>query len=111
MAVPVINIVIEQGADYNEVFTVRNPDGTSLDLDGYTAFAAIKKYPSSPTFTSFSVGIVTAAGQVVLSVANTISTTLNPGRYYGSTFSESPENERKKLFDLSIIVNPSALPE
>lgn len=111
MAVPVVNIVIEQGADYSDVFTVNNPDGTPLDLSGYTSFATIKKYPSSPTFTSFSVGIVTAAGQVVLSVANTVSSTLKPGRYYGSAFSQSPTNKKTKLFDLSIIVNPSALPE
>ena len=111
MAVPVVNIVIEQGADYNEVFTVNNPDGTPMDLSGYTAVATIKKYPSSPIFTPFSVGIVTAAGQVVLSVANTVTNVLNPGRYYGSAFSQSQANIKKKLFDLSIIVNPSALPE
>jgi hypothetical protein len=111
MAVPVINIVFEQGADYSDVFTVNNPNGTPLDLSGYSVFGSFKKYPDSPISTPFTVGIVTAAGQVVLSVANTITSPLKSGRYYGSVFSESIGNQVKKLFDLSIIVNPSALPE
>ena len=82
MSVPAVNITIEQGTDYQEVFTVRNPDGTPLDLTGYTASAAIKKFPTSTTTTLFSVGIVTTAGQVVLSMGNTISNALDSGRYY-----------------------------
>jgi hypothetical protein len=111
MAVPVINIIFEQGADYNDVFTVTNPNGTPLDLTSYSVFASFKKYPGSPTSTPFVVGIVTSAGQVVLSVANTITSPLASGRYYGSAFSQAVDNKIKKLFDLSIIVNPSALPE
>ena len=45
MAVPEVNITIEQGTDYEDVFTVRNPNGTPLDLTGYTASAAVKKFP------------------------------------------------------------------
>ena len=82
MAVPEVNITIEQGSDYQDVFTVKNPDGTPLDLTGYTASAAIKKFPTSTTTTSFSFGIVTVAGQVVVSMANTVSNALDGGRYY-----------------------------
>ncbi len=62
MAVPAVNITIDQGADYQEVFTVTNPDGSPLDLTGYTSIATIKKYPSATSSQiSFTVGIVTAA--------------------------------------------------
>ena len=47
MAVPEVNITIEQGTDYEDVFTVRNPNGTPLDLTGYSASAAVKKFPTS----------------------------------------------------------------
>ena len=82
MAVPEVNITIEQGTDYEDVFTVRNPNGTPLDLTGYSASAAVKKFSTSTTSTPFTVGIVTAAGQVVLSMGNTISNALDSGRYY-----------------------------
>ena len=78
MAVPEVNITIEQGSDYQDVFTVKNPDGTPLDLTGYTASAAIKKFPTSTTTTSFSVGIVTAAGQVVLSMGKARGDSFKP---------------------------------
>jgi hypothetical protein len=82
MAVPAVNITIEQGTDFENVYTVTNPDGTPLDLTGYTSSAKIKKFPSSTTSSSFSVGIVTSAGQVVVSMAHTVTNALSPGRYY-----------------------------
>ena len=83
MAVPAVNITIEQGTDFENVYTVTNPDGTPLDLTGYTASAKIIKFPGSSTSSSsFNVGIVTSAGQVLVSMANTVSSELNAGRYY-----------------------------
>jgi hypothetical protein len=52
MAVPAVNITIEQGTDFENVYTVTNPDGTPLDLTGYTANAKIRKYPSSSSYSS-----------------------------------------------------------
>ena len=82
MAVAAVNIVIEQGTDYQEVFTVNNPDGSPLDLTGHTGAAKIRKFPESAASTPFTVGIVSAAGQVVVSLANTVTDDLKAGRYY-----------------------------
>jgi hypothetical protein len=107
MAVSAVNIVIEQGTDYQEVFTVNNPDGTPLDLTGYTGAAKIRKFPESTTSTSFSVGIVSTAGQVVVSLANTVTDDLKGGRYYYDIIITSSVGKKTKVVDGMVLVNPS----
>lgn len=108
MAVAAVNIVIEQGTDYEEVFTVNNPDGSPLDLTGYTGIAKIRKFPESTTSTPFSVGIVSAAGQVVVSLANTVTSSLKGGRYYYDVIITAESTGKKsKVVDGMVIVNPS----
>jgi len=108
MAVPEVNITIEQGTYYQDVFTVKNPNGTVLDLTGYTASAAIKKFSTSTISTPFTVGIITAAGQVVLSMANTISNALDAGRYYYDVvITSTGTGNITKIIKGSVIVNSS----
>jgi hypothetical protein len=108
MAVPEVNIAIEQGTYYEDVFTVRNPNGTPLDLTGYTASAAIKKFSTSTTSTPFTVGIITAAGQVVLSMGNTISNALDAGRYYYDVvITSTGTGNITKIIKGSVMVNSS----
>jgi hypothetical protein len=107
MAVAAVNIVIEQGTDYQEVFTVNNPDGSPLDLTGHTGVAKIRKFPESATSTPFGVGIVSAAGQVVVSLANTVSKDLKAGRYYYDVMITSSAGKKTKVVDGMVLVNPS----
>jgi hypothetical protein len=107
MAVAAVNIVVEQGTDYQEVFTINNPDGTPLDLSGHTGVAKIRKHPESINSTSFNVGIVSAAGQVVVSLANTVTDDLKAGRYYYDVIVISPSNKKTKVIDGMVLVNPS----
>jgi hypothetical protein len=107
MAVPSVNIVIEKGTDYQEVFTVNNPDGSPLDLTGHSGLAKIKKFPESSSSTSFNVGIVSSAGQVVVSLANTITSTLSAGRYYYDVIVISYSGKKTKVVDGMVIVNPT----
>lgn len=106
MAVAAVNIVIEQGIDYQDVFTVNNPDGSPLDLTGYTGVAKIRKFPESATSTPFTVGIVSDAGQVVLSLANTVTANLKSGRYYYDIIiASSVTNKKTKVVDGMVLVN------
>lgn len=107
MAVAAVNIVIEQGTDYQEVFTVNNPDGSPLDLTGYTGSSKIRKFPESTTSTSFNVGIVSTAGQVVVSLANTVTSNLKSGRYYYDVMITSGDGKKTKVVDGMVLVNPS----
>jgi hypothetical protein len=107
MAVPAVNIVVEQGTDYEEVFTVNNPDGSPLDLTGHSGVAKIRKFPDSTSSTSFNVGIVSTAGQVVVSLANTVTANLKSGRYYYDVIIISPQSKKTKVVDGMVLVNPS----
>ena len=107
MAVAAVNIVIEQGTDYQEVFTVNNPDGSPLDLTGHTGAAKIRKFPESAASTPFTVGIVSAAGQVVVSLANTVTEDLKGGRYYYDVIITSSANKKTKVVDGMVLVNAS----
>lgn len=108
MAVPAVNIVIEQGTDYEEVFTINNSDGTPLDLTGHTGVVKIRKFPESVSYTPLNVGIVSTAGQVVVSLANTLTNALKFGRYYYDIIIISSVTGKKtKVVDGMVIVNPS----
>ena len=82
MAVPAVNITIEQGADFASTFTIANSDGTSYNLSNSSAIAKIKKFPESTTSYSFSTSITVATGQITLSMTDDVTSTITPGRYY-----------------------------
>lgn len=107
MAVAAVNIVIEQGTDYQDVFTVSNPDGSPLDLTGYTGVAKIRKHSEATVSTPFAVGIVSTAGQVVISLANTTTTDLKSGRYYYDVIVTSSVGKKIKVVDGMVLVNAS----
>jgi hypothetical protein len=82
MAVPVVNISIEQGADFASTFTLTNADGTIYNLANSTATSKLKKHPSSTTSYTFSTSIIVATGKITISMADEVTSTINPGRYY-----------------------------
>ena len=82
MAVPAVNITIEQGADFASTFTITNADGTPYNLSNSSAIAKIKKFPESTTSYSFSTSITVATGQITLSMTDDVTSTIAPGRYY-----------------------------
>lgn len=109
MAVPAVNITIEKGTDFESTFTVSNPDGSPLNLNGYTSLSKIKKFPSSTQSTPFSVGIITSAGQVIISMASTISSTLSDGRhYYDIIIINSSNGKKRKIIEGMALITPSA---
>jgi len=106
--VEVVNIVIEQGTDYEKVFTIYNPDKSVLDLTGYTGVGKIRKFPESTNSTSFNVGIASTAGQVTVSLANTVTSELKAGRYYYDVIATLEATGKKtKLVDGMVLVNAS----
>ena len=80
----IANIFIDQGADFSVTVNVADVDGTTLDLAGYTAAAQMRKtYESTSTSGTFTTAISnpTTDGQVTLSLTDTVTNALSPGRY------------------------------
>jgi hypothetical protein len=95
MAVPAINLTIPQGTDFESTFTVTNPDGSVTSLAGYSAAAKIKKFPDSAQSYPFSVSITAATGTVTVSMANTITSSIDSGRYYYDVVITNSSNNKK----------------
>ena len=47
MAAYISNIVIDAGADFDQVFNLEDTANTPLDLTGFTATSKLKKHPAS----------------------------------------------------------------
>ena len=47
MAAYISNIVIDAGADFNQIFNLEDSANSPLDLTGYSAISKLKKHPAS----------------------------------------------------------------
>tara|TARA_R100001443_G_C3346448_1_gene175730 strand:- start:1088 stop:1471 length:384 start_codon:yes stop_codon:yes gene_type:complete len=82
-----VNLTILQGADFKTTFAVKQESKAVFDLSVFTIKAGIKKSvaigASSGGITEFTSGITSAAnGEFNISLTDTITSSLNPGRYY-----------------------------
>lgn len=106
-SVPAVNITIQKGTDFENTFTIKNADGSSFDLTGYTGSAKIRKFAESTTSSSFTVGFVTSSGQVVISMARTMTGQLSNGRNYYDVLLTSSSNKVTKRIEGMVLVSPS----
>ena len=53
MAAYISNIVIDAGADFDQVFNLEDSANSPLDLTGYSAISKLKKHPASLTTFNF----------------------------------------------------------
>ena len=75
-ATPAVNITIPQGADFSQVFTAKETDGSARDLTGYSGSAKIKKHPGSSSSSDFTVGITSATGKVSIAMTSGVTVAL-----------------------------------
>jgi len=107
MAVPAVNIQIDSGTYFENEFTLENPDGTPIDLTGYTGISKIRKYPEAANVQSFTVGITSLTGKVQVSMADTITSELVLGRNYFDVVLTSGDGVVSKVIQGTAIVNPT----
>ena len=107
MAVPVVNIVIEQGADYSSSFTITNPDGSPYTIFNNSAAATLKKHSASETSYTFTSEIDPDDGQILLSMSNTLTSTIPPGRYfYDIVITNINDGYRSRVIEGMAMVTP-----
>tara|TARA_B100001113_G_scaffold345_2_gene321 strand:+ start:4034 stop:4372 length:339 start_codon:yes stop_codon:yes gene_type:complete len=83
MAVPVVNIQIEQGTDFEAAFTIKKADGTRYNLTNTTLSAKMRKWSGSSGYIGFGVtfGAVPANGVITISLTDAQSGIITSGRY------------------------------
>jgi len=108
MAVPAVNITIEKGVDFENSFTISNPDGSAFNLFGYTAVAKIKKFPSATISKSFSVSITPAIGKILISMGSSMTSELSEGRnYYDIIIISNGYNQKTRVIEGMALVSPT----
>ena len=73
------NTVIDQGADWYFTITYENPDGTPINITGYTAACQLRSLPNSPsavlTLTTANAGIAITGATGLVSIRATATQT------------------------------------
>lgn len=104
-----VNLTIYEGADFKSTFAVKNESKAVFDLTGYSITARMKKSvsigASSGGITSFTSGITSAAaGQFSLSLTDTVTASLNPGRYFFDINAVSTASTVYKMVSGNVVV-------
>jgi len=83
MAAYISNIVIDAGADFDQVFNLETSANSPLDLTGFTATSKLKKHPASlKEQATFSVSFTNRLqGELKISLGSSITSALKAGRY------------------------------
>ena len=105
----IANIFIDQGVDFSVTVNVADVDGTTLDLAGYSAAAQMRKtYESSSSSASFTTAISnpTTDGQVTLSLTDTVTNALSPGRYVYDLVVTSGGGLKTRVVEGQAVVTP-----
>lgn len=109
MAVPVVNLTLEKGTDFEATFNVFEPDSDPAYFVNFIGACKIRKYPASPVFQNCQVTITGATGTIKVSLAKTTTSFLSSGRnYYDVILTSNVDNKSFKVVEGSIIVSDSA---
>lgn len=102
-----INLTLEQGTDYDVDFTIRNDDGSPLNLTDYSALSVIRKTYTSSTSYPFQVTFVDrVAGEIKISMGSSVTTTLKEGRYVYDVVLNSPNSKKSRVIQGNVLVTP-----
>ena len=102
-----INLVLDQGVDFEATFTVRNEDSSALNLTGYTGEAKIKKHPAATKYNSFIVTFPNRVnGQIKVALASPATTAIEGGRYVYDLVLTSPKAYKTRPIQGNVLVIP-----
>ncbi len=103
------NFIIQQGEDFSRDFILKNPDNSLVGVSSYTASAYMAKYAGDSVKYAFVTGITTSTSTIKISMASTVTATLDAGRYYYNVFTVDGSSKKVKQREGNILVNASVL--
>jgi hypothetical protein len=105
----ITNLYIDQGTTFNSVVTLKNQDGTAMNLTGYAVASQFRKSYQSSVANNFTASIYGAPtnGQVRLQLTATASSAIKAGRYlYDIEITNTLNNEKFRVLEGIIILSP-----
>jgi hypothetical protein len=107
MAARNVNLVLEQGVDFQATFTIRNQNNLPLNLTGYTGISSIRKHPTSSTAYPLTVSFTDRLnGKVTVSMGYTSTHSIEGGRYVYDVILISPGSYRTRAVQGNVLVTP-----
>jgi hypothetical protein len=107
MAARNVNLVLEQGVDFQAVFTIRNSNNAPLNLTGYTGISSIRKSPTSSTAYPLTLSFPDLLnGKVAVSMGHTATAAIEGGRYVYDVILISPNYYRTRAVQGNVLVTP-----
>lgn len=101
------NITIDQGTDFEAVIDVSDVNGQPYNLTGYVAASQMRKnYATSSAAATFSATHNGVVGQITLTLAKSITTDLEPGRYMYDVEITSPGGATTRVVEGTVTVTP-----
>jgi hypothetical protein len=105
MSVYVRNLIINTHSDFSEDLELSQLAGKPTNLSGHTGASQIRKHPDSSTAYNFAVGITSAAnGKLTLSMTDTVTKTIKPGRYLYDVVLTRPGGDKIVVLEGSVDV-------
>tara|TARA_Y100001963_G_C6604210_1_gene363972 strand:+ start:15 stop:356 length:342 start_codon:yes stop_codon:yes gene_type:complete len=111
MAVPSVNIQIDQGTDFSSTFDLKKRDNAPLDLTNYDFSAKLRKHASAPGAVSFAstYGGQPDKGNLTLSLTAVQTGIITAGRYeYDVLIINRNSNVKTKVITGQALVSPTA---
>ncbi len=107
MSAKKINLVLEQGTDFQSTFTIYNDNGTPLNLVNYTGISLMKKSPYSSTSYPFTLSFPNRIrGQVKIAMTKNQTSSIEGGRYVYDIVLTSGTDFTKRVVEGSVLVMP-----
>ena len=101
------NIYIDQGSDFSTVISLTDSNSDALNLTGYSALAQIRKTYGSTTIAATFTTVLTAdSGQLTMSLADTITATMDSGRYVYDVLLTDGAGDKTRVLEGQAILTP-----
>ena len=105
MSAYVHNITIDSGTDFETEFDINKVESGSVNLEGYTAAAQLRKHRESSTSVNFNIAFVDRPnGRIKLSIPVWKTSRLNPGRYFYDVIFQKPNGTMEMVLEGSVNV-------
>lgn len=101
-----VNIVIDQGTDFETSISLTNSDGGQLDLTGMSAASQIRKTHTSSNAVNFTTALANASGTLTLSLNNATTSSMSAGRYVYDVELTDASNVVSRILEGVVTVTP-----
>lgn len=101
------HLVIDQGTDFTANIELEDNSGSTYDLTGYTVAAQMRKNYTSSSAVTFSTTTNGSGGTVFLSLTNTQTSAIEPGRYLYDVEITSAGGTKTRVVEGIVTVTPN----